>query len=77
MFYCFVRSGSCERGICARSVSLDLAQGVLALSSLSADLASWLFYCAGFGFYRFSCQVGPSYFIIFTPFQFSFLVAIC
>ena len=46
----FVRSGSCERGICVRLVSLDSARGVYALPCFLADLADGLFYCAGFGF---------------------------
>ena len=74
---CFVHSGSYERGICARLVSLDLAQGVYVLPSLSADLVGYLFYCAGFGFCPFFHQVGPSHFIVFALFQLSFLVAVC
>ena len=56
MIYCFVHFGSCEHGICARLVSLDLAQGVFALSSLLVDLADFLFYCAGLSFYPFSVR---------------------
>ena len=64
----FVHPGSCERGIFARLVSLDSARGVLALPSVSAVLADWLFYCAGFGFCPFFHQVWPSRFIVFAPF---------
>ena len=74
---CFVRSGSCERGICARLVSLDSARGVCALPSFSVDLVGGLFYRAGFNFCPFFHQVGPSYFIVFAPFQLLFLVAVC
>ena len=74
---CFVRSGSCERGICARLVSLDSARGVYVFPLLSVDLAGYLFYCAGFGFCPFFHQVGPSRFIVFAPFQLPFLLAVC
>ena len=74
---CFARSGSCERGIDARSVSLDPARGVLALPSLSSVSAGSLFYLAVFSFCLFCGQVGPSCFMVFTSFQLSFLVAVC
>ena len=75
-FYCFVHSRNCECGSCATSVSLDLAQGVLALSSLSRFGRLVILLC-GFQFLTFSYQVGPFHFIVFTPFQFLFLVETC
>ena len=65
---CFVHCGSYERGIIAGLVLLDLAQGVYTLRSFSAGLADYLFYCAGFKFCPFCLHVGPSRFIVFTPF---------
>ena len=72
----FVRSGSCERGIFARLVSLDSALGIYVLLSLSTDLASYLFYCTGFGFYPFCCQVGHSHFLVLVLFQVFFFVVV-
>ena len=74
---CFVHFGSCEHGFSARSISLDPAREVYALPPLSAILAGYLFYLVVYGFCPFCCQGGPFYFVVFSLFLLSFLVAIC